>query len=114
MPVELPKAELAELARILDSGDLRVLRDRFEAARHVRQQLIRFTDRVWMFPFGVHPDVRQPVRVVVNGLTQHMDDEVELVVVGRVRPVTVAVMWRPLGPSEVAQAVYVAVPQNRY
>jgi hypothetical protein len=112
VPVDLPEDELRELAEILDAGELLVLRDRFSYAREVRQGLSRFTDRVWFFPFGVHPDTRQPVRVLVNGIGQFMGEEVALVRVGKVHPLTVAVMCRPLGPDELVQAVYVAVPQR--
>jgi len=112
MPVEMPDDELAELAEIVDGGGLRVLRDRFERPRHVRQGLLRFTDRVWLFPFGVRPDMAQPIRVLVNGVGQYMGEEVAVARVGVVRPVTVAVMCRPLRPDEVVQAIYVAVPEE--
>jgi hypothetical protein len=110
--LELPADELAELAEILDSEQLHVLRDRYARPREVRQPLLRFTDRVWLFPFGVTPDIRQPVQVYVNGLLAWMGREVELVRVGRVHPVVVAVMGRPLHLGDVVAAVYVVVPQE--
>ena len=111
MPGELPADALAELARSLDAGELQVLRDRWPGRREVRQSLTRYTDRVWLFPFGAAPDMEQPVRVMVNGIGQFMGEEVQLVPVGK-QKLIVAVMWRPLGPPEVVAAVYVAKPRE--
>lgn len=110
MSIELPEDELAELAAILESGELRVLRNRFDAPRDVRQPLHRFTDRVWFFPFGVAPDPRQLVQVFVNGFLAHEGLEFRMVRVGDTRPLYVVVMDRPLRHDEVVQAFYRAVP----
>ena len=45
-----------------------------------------------------------------DGLLAWMDKEVTLVRVGRVHPMTVAVMWQPLRHDDVVQAVYVVAP----
>ena len=94
MALEHPP-ELLELAELLDSGELTVLRDRFAHPREVRQGLIHYTARVWLFPFGVRPDPAQPVRVLINGLGIFMGEECHLVRVGKVHPLTVVVMSRP-------------------
>lgn len=112
MPVEMPEDELARLAEMLDGGKLHVLRDRYGRPRRVRQGLTRFSDRVWMFPFGVRPDEGQPVQVFVNGVGQYMGEEVEIVRVGERSRATVAVTYRVLRDGDVVQATYVAVPET--
>lgn len=108
--IELPEDELRELADILESGELRMLRNRFEHPRDVRQALHRFTDRVWFFPFGVAPDPRHTIQVFVNGFLVHEGLEFRIVRVGDRRPLYVVVMDRPLRQDEVVQAFYRAVP----
>lgn len=108
--MELPKAELDELAQILDSGELTPLRDRFDHPRRVRQQLQRFTDRIFLFPFGIHP-IPNTVQVFWNGLAQWMGEEAQLVRVGRVHPVTVCVLRIPTKPKDMVQATYTARPE---
>lgn len=108
--IELPEDDLRELAEILESGELRMLRNRFAQPRDVRQPLHRFTDRVWMFPFGIAPDPRQVIQVFVNGFLAHEGMEFRVVRVGDRRPLYVVVMGRPLREDEVVQAFYRAVP----
>lgn len=108
--IELPEDELRELADILESGELRTLRNRFDAAREVRQPLHRFTDRVWFFPFGIAPDPRHVVQVFVNGFMIHEGMEFRMVRVGNAHPLYVVVMDRALRQDEVVQAFYRAVP----
>lgn len=110
MPVQLPEAELRELAEILDSGELSILRDRSEHPRYVRQDLTRYTDRVWLFPFGGDPDQQLPVDVFVNGLVLARG-EFELVRVGSREPVTALVFDRPVGIDEHVTSTYTALPR---
>lgn len=73
--------------------------------------MTRYTDSVWLFPFGAAPDVRQAVQVFRNGLPQWMGHEVHLVRVGTVRPLTVAVLEPPAREGDVVQASYVVFPE---
>lgn len=112
MPVQLPELELRELAEILDSGELHILRERADHPRHVRQDLTRYTDRVWLFPFGGDPDERLPVDVFLNGLVLSRG-EFELVRVGSREPVTALVFERPVGAGEHVTSTYTAMPGAR-
>lgn len=108
--MQLPDDELKQLAEILDSGDLVPLRDRFDQPRQIRQQLSRYSSRIYFFPFGVHPNIGYPVQVFINGLNVWMGEEAELVRVGRKEPLTVVVLSRDLKDTEVVQATYQTVP----
>jgi len=109
--MELPEDELNELAAILDSGALTPLRDRFDQPRRVRQELSRYSPRIYLFPFGLHPNPTYPVQVFVNGIGVWMEHEAVLARIGTRHPLTVVVLDRPLGISEVVQATYQAVPE---
>ena len=109
--MEHPEADLVELGNILDSGELQPLRDRFDRPRHVQQELQRYTDRIYLFPFGVHPHPKEPVQVFRNGLGIWMGEEAELLKVGIVRPVTVCVIDPPVSTTERISATYVARPE---
>lgn len=109
--MELPDDDLRELASILDSGGLTPLRDRFDQIRRVRQELSRYSPRIYLFPFGIHPDPRSPVQVFVNGLGVWMGNEAVLVQVGIKEPLTVVVLDRKLNEREVVQATYHAAPR---
>jgi hypothetical protein len=109
MSFVVPEAELEELADVLDSGKLELLRDRYETARRIKQPLEMYTSRIWLFPFGVHPSSRHPVQVFRNGLAQWMNHEVKLFKVGSRRPLTVAVFQRETRPGDRVQATYIAV-----
>jgi hypothetical protein len=109
--MDLPEPELKELASILDSGELTPLRDRFDHPRHVQQELQRFTNRIYLFPFGVHPDRAAPVQVFRNGLGIWMGEEAQLVRVGKVHPVTVVVLDPPVSTGERISATYQSKPQ---
>jgi hypothetical protein len=73
--------------------------------------MTRYSDHVWLFPFGAAPDVRQPVQVFRNGLPQWMGEEVRLVRVGTKRPTTVAVLEPPTREGDVVQASYAVFPE---
>jgi hypothetical protein len=109
--MEFPETDLCELANILDSGELEPLRDRFDRPRRVQQELQRFTDRIYLFPFGVHPDSRAPIQIFRNGLGIWMGEEAALRRVGQVRPITVVVLDPPVGTSERISATYQAKPE---
>jgi len=108
--MDLPESDLHELASILDSGELVPLRDQFDRPRHVQQELQRYSDRIYLFPFGVHPDPRAPVQIFRNGLGIWMDEEAKLIRVGRVHPVTVCVLDPPISISERISASYQSIP----
>ena len=108
----LPVEELEELAEILDSRRLEVLRDRHPRARKTKQPLSRYSSRTWLFPFGVRPSPSQPVEIFRNGMAQWMDKEVKLYQIGRMRPITVAVFLHEIREDDVVQATYTAVPME--
>jgi hypothetical protein len=68
--------------------------------------MTRYSDHVWLFPFGAAPDLRRPVEVFRNGLSQWMGHEVHLVRVGARRPTTVAVLEIAAREGDVMQATY--------
>jgi hypothetical protein len=71
----------------------------------------RYTDAVWLFPFGAAPDVRHPVQVFHNGLSILMGDEATLVRIGDKKPLVVVVL-EPAGREGDAVAVtYHARPE---
>jgi hypothetical protein len=108
----VPIEDLEELADLLDSGKLEVLRDRHARARRTKQPLSRYTSRIWLFPFGIHPSSRHPVEVFRNGMVQWMDNEVKLFQIGRARVITVAVFLHETREGDRVQATYVAVPSE--
>jgi hypothetical protein len=73
--------------------------------------MTRYTDSVWLFPFGAAPDLRRPVQVFRNGVSQWMGHEVLLVKVGTVRPITVAVLEPKTREGDVVQATYEVYPE---
>jgi hypothetical protein len=109
--VTLPEEELNELAELLDSGALVVLRDRYDRPRRTKQPLQRYSDRIWLFPFGTHPDPGQDVTVFRNGLPCYMGHEAELVRVGRSQPISVVVFQIPTRELDKIQASYICIPQ---
>lgn len=109
--MDLPDDDLRELASILDSGDLKPLRDRFDYPRRVRRPLERYTDRIYLFPFGIHPDLSAPIQVFRNGLGIWMGEEAQVLKVGAIHPVSVCVLDHPAGTREQIQATYTAVPE---
>lgn len=110
MPIDLPDDELRELGSILDSGELHLLRDTSGQPRYVRQDLTRFTDRVWLFPFGGDPDERMPLEVFWNGLCLRQDHEFRLVRVGSRDPVTALVVAIPVKSGDSLTSTYTMLP----
>jgi len=108
----VPVEELEELAEILDSRKLEVLRDRHPRARKTKQPLSKYSSRIWLFPFGVRPSSRHPVDIFRNGMAQWMDTEVKLYQIGVLRPLTVAVFLHETRDDDVVQATYTAVPME--
>jgi len=97
----------AELARLLETGELVPLRDRFDKARRVKQILAPFTSRVWLFPFGVQPSPDHAVEVFRNGMSQYMGEECR---VSKAGSISVVVFAEPLHEGDRVQASYIAVP----
>ena len=108
--MDLPEDDLTGLAKTLDAGKIEALHDRFRQPRQIRQELARYTPRIFLFPFDTHPDVKIPVQVFINGIMAWMGEEVVLVKVGKIHPRTVVVIDRPLREKERVQATYVALP----
>lgn len=106
----VPTEDLEELARVMDEGKIEVLRDHYTGARRTKQPLARHTSRIWLFPFGIHPNHHEPVQVWRNGMTQWMDHEVKLFRVGKLKPITVLVFEQPTREKDTVQASYVSVP----
>lgn len=73
----------------------------------MRQELSRYTDAVWLFPFGAAPDLRAPVQVFRNGVAQWVGEEAQLVMVGARRPTAVVLLDPPAREGDVLQATYV-------
>jgi len=111
MPVELPDAELSELASILDSGEFRLLRDMSGLPRFVRQDLTRYTDRLWLFPFGGDPDPSQPIDVFLNGLVLRAGHDFQLVQVASRQPITALVFDHPTSTGDAVTSTYTALPE---
>lgn len=110
--MELPEEDLLELGDILDSGKLQPLRARFDKPRRVRQQLSRYTDRIFLFPFGIRPDPGQAIDVYCNGMLQWSGEEIRVVRVGKVTPLSVLVVDYHASNRDVIEAIYVAIPET--
>ena len=108
---EATLGELRELAADLDGGRITTLRDRYPNRRKVRQIMSRYTDAIWLFPFGAAPDLRHPVQVFHNGMSVLMDDEATLVRVGSKHPLVVVVLEPPGREGDAVQATYHAKPE---
>lgn len=110
MDFDLPTQELQELSDRLDDRTVIPLRDRYDKPRRIKQPLSRYSSRVWLFPFGIHPSRKHPVEVFRNGLVQWMDHEIMLRPVGRKKPMTVVVFLQDTKEGDLVQATYIAVP----
>jgi hypothetical protein len=108
------RAEISELDKVLQEETVEVLRDRFPGQRrHIRQPLVQWGNYTWLFPFGVQPDLREPVEVYRNGISQWMGQECEVLVVGKPRWVAVAVFHSPSREGDVVQATYDTLPEGQ-
>jgi hypothetical protein len=104
---ENPFDEIAQLESDLGHGNLVLFRDKYEGLRRTRQLLQRYSSRVWLFPFGVRPDLTRDLDVWRNGLLQAMNDEVRLLE----SPVAVVVVFRhPTREDDKVQVSYTARP----
>jgi hypothetical protein len=106
--MELP-LELKELAEMVTSGKVVLLRDRYPHARRTKQPLAHHTSRIFLFPFGVRPSQKHPIEVFRNGLPQWMGEEVQVL---RCGPLYAAVFAQETREGDVVQATYVAAPEG--
>jgi hypothetical protein len=93
---EMPP-ELGEFVDFVDSGKVQTLRPRFDRPRLMRAPLERWKGRIWMFPFGMWPDLRHPVVVFRNGLPQLQDHEYKVAIAGDVHmtPIVISAFDHP-------------------
>lgn len=106
---EATKQTLQELAENLDSGRITTLRVRFKDPRRLRQALTRYTDTVWLFPFGAEPSLDHPIQVFRNGIAVWMGDEAKVHIIGKKHPTPVLILNPPTRDGDVIQATYVAI-----
>ena len=107
--MEMPE-ELADLAEALDSGKLTVLRQRVYERRMLKTPLVRFTDRIFYFPFGVQPNLKTPIQVWMNGITMAENMDFVMRVIGSKIRLAVVVFQNPLTELCNSQAQYENVP----
>lgn len=106
----VPTEDLEELVRVMDEGKVEDLRDHYPEPRRTKQPLTRYTSRIWLFPFGIHPSHHEPLQVWRNGMSQWIEVEVKLFRVGKLKPITVLVFEQPTHETDRVQASYTAVP----
>jgi hypothetical protein len=107
---KLAEQDIQQLADDLANGRLFPLRDRFDRPRRVRQQLQRYSSRLYLFPFGVAPMEKAPVQVFRNGLAVWMGEEAKVVCVGNSPRAWAVVVDPPCREGTMVQAEYVVVP----
>jgi len=99
--MERVQADLAELASILDAGQIEPLRNTDPPRGRVREQLSHFTPHVWIFPFDLHPDPSAPIEVYRNGILQMIGGDCRIVRVGTRRKLSAVVFDDPLPSKDV-------------
>jgi len=107
--MDLP-VELIDFVAMLDEGTVQPLRQRATERIRLRSALTRFSDRVYFFPFGIQPNLDQPVTVFLNGMVQMQDEDFVLLNLGTRLRVVAVVFDETLSELDTVQAQYDNTP----